>query len=220
MPRTTIKLPDGWMTTLGIGSRVVVLDSGFIPGTPCICPIETRSFVSSPGDRSHGTKVIQVISGVSPGCEICSGEVVGSLCNGWKGLYEALDWAMDVRAGVLNMSFACPISDQGANQRLEALDRAGVICIASYNPYLHWPHSLPGIVSVGLAGKDMPADIQASDDTLVLSGGQLRAFRGSSSAAATIAGVAACAKSFNPSMTRIEFLEKLGITPKKNPRVE
>ena len=207
------------MSTLGAGVKVVILDSGFIPGTPCISPIEIRSFVNAAADQSHGTKVVQVIGSVAPACHMYAGEVVGSLCDGWKGLYDAMDWAIALKADVLNMSFACPTSDPGADRRLAELDQAGTICIASYNPYLHWPHSQPSVVSVGLAGKDVSADLQATDEALVFAEGCLKAFHGSSSAAATIAGVAACAKGRRPSLTRLEFLEILGVTrTKKNPR--
>lgn len=211
--------PQEWMATLGRGARVVVLDSGFAPGTPHLYPAEVRSFTAAhggPPDAAtavHGTRVAQIIAsaapecpGLAPACTLYVGEVVGPLRHGWASLHEALDWAIALEPDVLNMSFACPTSDQACDRRLAHLDAAGTVCLASYNQWLHWPHGLPHVAAVGLNGLGGNCDVRTVGEVLVPAGDRLDTFRGTSAASAVVAGVAACAKARNPALDRAGFL--------------
>ena len=122
---------------------------------------------------------------------------------------DALRWALDLGADVLNMSFACPESHPGCDAVLEKLDSSGCICVAAFNPLLHWPHALPGVVSVGLSSQEGSVDLCADGDPDGAVLGQEMAFCGTSAAAARVSGIAACAKACRPSCTRSHFLRTL-----------
>lgn len=207
--------PAAWMVTAGNGVKVVVLDSALTP-TPYLSPVAVRRFIDGPTDSQHASKVVQIIAGQEPGrlglapaCCLYVGEVVGNQTRGWRGLCEALDWALALGADVVNMSFACAVSEQRAEDKLAALDAAGCICIASYNAYLHWPHSVPSVVAVGLPGQAGTVDLRANDEVPVMVRNQQEFFRGTSAAAARIAGIAACAKATTPALNRGCFVKQL-----------
>jgi subtilisin family serine protease len=209
---------ERWLATQGVGVRVVVLDSGFAKGTPGVYPVEIQNFTKPTGgtDPTHGTRVAQVIGsslpscpGVAPQCNLYLGTVVGQLEAGWRSLHDALDWAIKIRADVLNMSFACAMSDPVAEAKLLRLDAMGCICVASYNPHLHWPHSNPFVISVGVLGKHPSTDLQAVGASPVAIPNGTDMFTGTSSAAAVVAGVAACAKASRPVMYRTAFLNEI-----------
>jgi hypothetical protein len=107
---------------------------------------------------------------------------------------------------VVNMSFANVMSFQGDDERLRTLDDIGCICVASYNAYLHWPHRLEQVLSVGLVNQTTECDVVARDSTPVTINGTVEWFRGTSAAAASVSGMAACYKSHKPHANRREFI--------------
>ncbi len=200
-----------WLATLGRGVKVVMLDSAYCP-TPHVYPVAIRRFIKG-GESTHASKVAQIIAsmdpsqiGIAPACELHVGEVAGNLTAGWGSMCDAHDWAISLRADVVTMSFACTDSQQKADARLEALDAAGCLCLASYNSMLHWPHRLSSVISVGLEGHQVTCDIRSRGDSNVTVGGQREVFRGTSAACALVAGLAACAKSKDPDINRERFL--------------
>ena len=200
------------------------MDSWCDAAGPDVVPTEVRSFVwhgSARKPNLHGNNVARLIActdparvGVAPGCALYVAEVVGNLKLGWQSMCDALRWALDLGADVVNMSFACPESYPDCDALLEMLDSSGCICVAAYNPLLHWPHVLPAVVSAGIDSQEGSVDLCAAGEPPAAASGPGRAFCGTSAAAARIAGIAACAKAYRHSITRLEFLETLG---KKNP---
>lgn len=209
-----------WHSTLGLGTKVMVLDSEYLRSTPDVFPTEVRRFIDQPAPSVHSAQVAQVIAshdplkiGIAPQCELYLGEVVGHLSRGWHSLVEALDWAIALKVDVLNMSFAHTVSFQPADERLRVLDDMGCICVASYNPYLHWPHSLDTIVSVGVTGQVGKFSVAARGEAAVTLQGKPEWFRGSSAAAALISGSAACFKSRFPAGHREQFIQEILRSP-------
>src|ERR1035437_9984953 len=181
-----VRLPFSDRT--GRGVRVGVLDSLWI-AEPDIYPIAVRRFVTTPAvPSSHAAKVAQVIGsthvnhpGVAPQSELCVAEVIGgTLTRGWASMAEALEWLDSERCQVINMSFACPTSDTAAERIMRRLDGKGVILTSSFNAFMHWPHSLPFVISVGTPHQRGAMDIQVEGNAMVLEHCMWQSFRGTS----------------------------------------
>ena len=203
--------PAHWLATAGRGAKVVVLDTGLSVGDGGVYPQEIRHFSQAHPDPRHGSKVAQIIAGrhgIAPACQLFVGQIMGDITHSWRPLEEALRWAQSLRADVVNMSFACPISHPPIEGLLADLDAAGCICIASYNRYLHWPWSLPQVVAVGTAAQD-DCDVVGPASFPVEVGNGAETFKGTSAAAAHVAAVAACAKASDPETNRGSFLRAI-----------
>lgn len=203
--------PSHWLATAGRGAKVVVLDTGLIVGDGGVYPQQIRHFSKANPNPRHGCNVAQVIAGrhgIAPACHLFVGEAMGDMTHSWRPLEEALLWAQELRADVVNMSFACPTSYQPIERLLYELDAAGCLCICSYNRYLHWPWSLPQVIAVGVGPQD-DCDVVAPGDFPVETGRGVESFRGTSAAAAYVAAVAACAKASDPAMDRRRFVSTL-----------
>ena len=201
-------IPRHWRATAGRGAKVVVLDTGVRVGQGGVFPEEVRRFSATSPNSSHGSKVSQIIAGrhgIAPACRLFCGQVVGSTSHLWEPLEQALVWAKELKADVVNMSFACPSSHPSVDRLLAELDAAGCICVASYNRYLHWPWSLSHVIAVGTSQQD-DCDIVAPGEFPVEVDGGGELFKGTSAAAAQVAAVAACAKAADPSINRQKFL--------------
>ena len=108
---------------------------------------------------------------------------------------------------VVCMAFAMKAPLAPAAWALNDLEARGTICVAAYNPRLPWPHADPSTIAVGRLGGRGDYDLGAPDSMAWnANAGQGGAFGGTSTSCAIIAGVAACAKSHNRSLTRKTFL--------------
>jgi hypothetical protein len=186
----------------------MILDTGVDPE---VISLESRSFVATPAIRNHGTRVFKIIAGdegIAPACDVCVAEVIGSGTHG--AVAGALGWALEIGVDVINMSFACPSSDADADRAIDELSRRGVLLIAAYNRWLHWPHSHDAVIAVGGEG-EAHCPITGPKEYPVRVSGQTEIFTGSSAAAAVLSGIAACAKAFDRSMSRERFLQQLQI---------
>lgn len=209
--------PKAWMDTLGDGARVLIVDTGFCASTPFVFPQQVRSFIGRADPSSvdgHGECVAQVMAsqdpinfGVAPACELYIAQAIGEP-HSWSSLLLALDWAKDLAVDVVNMSFAFASHNDSLAARLDDLASRGTILVASYNEHLAMPHSHPAVISVGGLGC-VRADIctAAAHHPAILQAG--KPFRGTSAAAARIAGVAACAKAYDRSISREDFLSRV-----------
>jgi hypothetical protein len=205
------------MDTLGDGVKVFVLDAGLI-ATPFVSPAEVKTFTATDTTdlRGHGTRMAEIIAsrdpgdlGIAPECDLYIAKVV-EVGQGTSPIVRALRWAKNAGAQVVSMSFAYRTPDPDVDQALAELDAAGCICLAAYNAALPYPAACEHVVSCGTLESDADADaLTVGEVTKRTPAGPLRPYRGSSISTAVLAGIAACAKSFQPSLTRSQFLAAL-----------
>lgn len=202
-----------WQETMGSGVKVLVMDTGFSDYSPHLKPREVRSFVPTQGPEcvdGHGDVVCRIIAsgdpfalGVAPHCELYVAKVAGGPLS-WNAYLDAMDWAMDLGVGVINFSLAFTEHNQEFGLKLAQADYAGVIIVAAHNPVHHWPHSEDSVISAGTKkGCDVVASVTPHNNFKYRDG---RPFVGTSASSATVAGMAACAKSFDPRINRVDFV--------------
>jgi hypothetical protein len=213
---SSAKPPAEWMSSLGAGTRVFVLDDGVkaerhLPVVRYVdfCPGSGR------GRGTHGTIMSRVIAsrdplhlGVAPQCDLYVGRVIGGRSQ--SAVADALEWAASCGAHVINMSFACGSISDKVRMRLGTLAAAGCLCFAAYNADLPYPHSLPEVISVSPIDRPGHADVSTTGLIPRLSSdGPGDPFRGSSVATAVMAGIAACAKGVDRTIDRHRFLDAI-----------
>lgn len=212
-------LPVEWMATMGNGVRTVVIDTGFDPATPWVFPHEVRSFLldGQLGDPTdHGSQVASIIAGhspthmgMAPACDLYIARAVDSNRH-WDPLRDAMQWALQLKAQVVNMSFAFEETDREFFDLIWQLAKTGCIIVAAHAPSRPWPHRHPAVISVAADDLVEHAAIAAPGMTsppLKMRSGKL--FRGSSVASAIVAGIAACAKAADHTLTRQQFITGL-----------
>lgn len=201
------------METLGRGARVLILDTGFDPATPWVFPAEVRSF-GYPGPPRHGSAIASIIAcqspaclGIAPACELFIASVVSS--RRWDHHLAALRWAFDLRPHVINMSFAFSgVLEPAFAMGLGDLERTGTIMCAAYHPHLPQPHTHPAVVPV--SGASPGGRLRTGRDECTLHPCHAGTpFRGVSAATAVASGIAACAKAYDPSLTKDSWLARL-----------
>ncbi len=211
--------PRQWLDTLGCGATVMVIDTGLRPGEPYLSVKDYRLFV---GDRQddptgHGTLVSLTVGsnnpysiGMAPRTKLLVARAIDRNVNTWDSVVAALDWAIETRPDVINMSFAMAKRSPVMTQKLDTLDKMGVICCAAHTTNLMWPHSEESVIPV--AALDGPPLIKARtvrEWFTSPSTGKAGPFRGTSAACAVMAGIAACAKAYDSRITRQTFLAQL-----------
>jgi subtilisin family serine protease len=204
------KLPSNWMDTMGIGAKVMVIDTGFNPD-PNVVAIATRTFIGG-GITDiaglHGTMMAKIVAsrdptdaGFAPRCTLWLAKAVG-LTPGLSGIQSALQWALDEGVDVVSMSFVYSGDFPKIHALIEKLDAKGVILLAAHNLDKKYPHTYPEVVSVAQAGLKGQGNIRTLGEFPKAGG---KTIRGSSVATAVMAGIAACAKSYNPAINRASF---------------
>lgn len=207
---------SSWMTTRGVGARVLVLDSGITVPSPHIDVASYRNFISNDPMHchdDHGDFVCSTIAsnspqllGVAPMAQLYVAKVTGGPLS-WDAMCEALNWGIQNDVDVINMSIAFMEQSPLFGAMLAALDNNGVICVASHNPTLPWPHSEPSVISTG----DNPnCNIKTSTRShLGFVHRDGRPFVGSSVSCAYVSAMAACAKSYDKNINRTEFMRSI-----------
>lgn len=212
--------PARWLDTLGGRAKVFLLDDGLRP-EPDVEVVRYVDFCpGGRGDGRHGTVMARVIAssdpldtGIAPKCTLYAGRVIGHR-RAWEPLLDALRWAESYDADVVSMSFACGDTDPRVAEQLARMAARGCLCFAAYNVDLPYPHSLPGVISVAAIGRPHRAAVATVGRAKRrVSEGSGRDHSGSSVATATMAGVAACAKSSDRSLNRRGFLCTLNGDP-------
>ena len=159
-----LRLDDGWMTAIGSGVSVAVIDSGIDVGHPDLngkvvesveAHVEDKKVLfetSDSGDSAgHGTACAGIIAKLAPGAEIYSIKVLGAggLGDG-QAFLAGLEYAVRRRFRVINLSlgttkpqFFAPLHDL-----LDRAYQAGCIVVAAAN---NLPHpSFPSVFSSSL----------------------------------------------------------------------
>lgn len=207
-------IPFEWFHTLGAGAKVLVLDTG------CDDPhVEAEHF--TPASRRdpmrHGSMVCRSIASRDPAtfgmAPFCTLRVAGTITN-YKGLEAALEWGLEWKADVVTMSLGWAPHTDGIFEKLRLLDEQGAICLAAHSPFLKYPHSLPYVLAVGSIDDPAYKGLRTLAVThRTKQDGPGKPWRGTSVATAMMAGVAACAKSYDPEIRREGFLTQVGLDP-------
>jgi subtilisin family serine protease len=157
----------------GHGVRIAVIDSGVHPDHPHIAADRLEPGVAIASDRTlsseetldrlgHGTAVMAAIQEKAPEATCLPIRVFhDALKTSAAALVTAIDWAIDQRVDIINLSLG---STNAAHQRLfaDAADRAlaaGITIVAAReaNDTPCWPGALPMVIGVGVDW-DCPRD--------------------------------------------------------------
>ena len=143
----------------GRGVRVAVIDSGVHVGHPHIGPIAGGISIGREGSFAdqlgHGTAVMAAIQEKAPDAEYFAVKVFHeSLRTSTDSLLRAIEWSLENRMDVINLSLGTLKSDRAAE--FEALVVRGVECGAllvsarEANGALCYPGCLGGVIGVSL----------------------------------------------------------------------
>jgi subtilisin family serine protease len=230
--------PEAWAHTTGAPSTVVaVLDTGVDLGHPDLkgAFVQGHDFVNDDADPSddhgHGTMIAGIVAaqsdnniGVASYCWRCSLmplKVIGANGIGSSSdVAEAIVWATDHGARVVNMSLVFAGDDPAVASAVKYARERGVVVVAAAgntgDAAVMYPAAYAGVVSV--AGTD-GADVLYSWSThgawvrVAAPGCNVTTARndqytmacGTSSATAAVAGLAAIARSFAPRASNVEI---------------
>jgi len=220
--------------TTGKGVRVAVIDSGVDVDHPDLRGqvAVSRNFVGS-GDavgEAHGTAVAGIIAalegngigiaGIAPQARLlalraCWQQAAGSACSSFT-LAQALQFAIDARAQVLNLSLTGP-SDRLLSRLLDVALRRGISVVGAVDANERdggFPASHPGVVAVeGLHGVAPPVTaVLAPADGIpaTLPDGNWGLVSGSSYATAQVSGLVALLRQRTPGLAPAQVLASLG----------
>jgi subtilisin family serine protease len=142
-----VKAPQAWATTKGDGARVMVLDTGLDEGHPAVAGNFEKGQNFSGGDAAditdtvgHGTHVSGTILatgkdgglvGVAPDAKLLMGKVCTEGGCSSVAIAEGLNWAVDEKVDVVNMSLGGMFMSNGEAQALQKAEEAGVMVVAA-----------------------------------------------------------------------------------------
>ncbi len=150
------------MTSVAIGQglKIAVIDSGVNIKHPHICAVTHGILINGIGHESfedtvgHGTAVMAAIQENAPGAEYFAVKLFGnSLRAGSVQLMQAIEWAIEARVAIVNLSLGTPNFDyrRSMEELVKRAHEAGVLLVAARNagpsmPVL--PGSLEGVIGV------------------------------------------------------------------------
>ncbi len=181
---TRNQAPRSWRHGDGSGVTVAVIDSGVAPTSDLACHSYVAPFDFRPGggpflpsdSNGHGTFVTAVLAectdnalsgaGTAPGVTVMPiGVLDSSGLTDTFSIYQALYWALDHGADIVNLSLglsctdsypAC--SDPALNSAISDLVDAGVVIVAAAgndgSGHLAYPANHPSVVAVGASSYD------------------------------------------------------------------
>jgi subtilisin family serine protease len=152
------------MTSVAIGQglKIAVIDSGVNIKHPHICAVTHGILIDGVSHESfedtvgHGTAVMAAIQENAPGAEYFAVKLFGnSLRASSVQLMQAIEWAIDARVAIVNLSLGTPNFDH--RRSMEAIvkraQEAGVLLVAARNAGPAMP-VLPGCLQ-GVIGVDV-----------------------------------------------------------------
>src|SRR5881628_789463 len=145
----------------GRGVRVAIIDSGVHGAHPHVAGVSGGIRVCPDGTLSedyldrlgHGTAIAAAIREKAPGTELIAVQVfIDSLTTRVETLAQAIDWAADNRARLINLSLGTNKPEHKV-ALLQAVERAkaasGIIVAGGEETGTRWlPGSLPGVLPV------------------------------------------------------------------------
>jgi membrane-anchored mycosin MYCP len=243
-----------WPLTTGTGVRVAVIDSGVDASNPLLSTpglVLPGADVVQPGQPAnydcvgHGTLVAGIIAaqprpgigmaGVAPGVQILpvrQTETGQQELNGSDVLAEAINYAVDAGASVINISITTSAPTPALDAAVSsALDHNVVVVAAAgndgsgANSQAEYPASYPGVLAVGAVGQDgqllnfsstaTPVSVVAPGVDIVgpaAGGTGLVVGEGTSFATPFVTGVAALVRSYLPSLTEQQVVQRIEAT--------
>jgi subtilisin family serine protease len=150
------------MTSVAIGQglKIAVIDSGVNSKHPHICAVTHGVLLDGVGHESfedtvgHGTAVMAAIQENAPGAEYFAVKLFGnSLRASSVQLMQAIEWAIDARVSIVNLSLGTPNFDhrRSMEELVKRAQDASVVLVAARNagpamPVL--PGCLEGVIGV------------------------------------------------------------------------
>ncbi|EMY34119.1 peptidase S8/S53 subtilisin kexin sedolisin [Arthrobacter crystallopoietes BAB-32] len=172
---------DAWKVTTGGGIKVAVLDSGIASDNPDITPkvVARANFsngVAGEDNYGHGTHVAGIVAaahntegvaGVCPDCTILDGKVLNdSGVSSTSGIANALNWAVNNGAKVINMSIGQRTSSRTLETAVNnAWNKGAVLVAAAGNTGSQskiYPAAYPNVIAVAATDNN---DAKASFST-------------------------------------------------------
>jgi serine protease len=179
MPRPwgidAVKAPQAWTQTKGQGARVLVLDTGVDKThVALVRNIEKLKNFTSPDATDvadtvgHGTHVAGTVLadgaeeglvGVAPQAKLLMGKVCSDRGCSSIAIVNGLDWAMQEKVDVVNMSLGGMFLSQAEAQALRRAEEAGVFIAAASgndgNGRVSYPAAFPTVLAVGAVDSDL-----------------------------------------------------------------
>jgi hypothetical protein len=221
--------------TTGKGVRVAVIDSGVAVDHPDLRGqvAVSRNFVDASGNvgEAHGTAVAGIIAaregngigiaGVAPQARLLAlracwqQDGARSACSSFT-LARALQFAIDARAQVLNLSLSGP-DDRLLSRLLDVALQRGISVVGAVDPHAKgggFPASHAGVIAVeGLHGTNPPVTAvlaPAEGIPATLPDGGWGLVSGSSFATAQVSGLVALLRQRSPGLAPAQVLASLG----------
>jgi subtilisin family serine protease len=169
-----IQAESAWQVSQGLGSKVMVIDTGVDAGHPWIAEkiLQAKSFVEEDPTikdiTGHGTHVVGLVAGshglgVAPQAKV----FVAKVCNNQgcpeSAIYQALDWAIANKVDVVNISMGRAQTSATEKKVIEKVLESGITMVAAAGnqglPNVTYPARLAGVIGVGASDKNnQPAD--------------------------------------------------------------
>lgn len=247
---------EAWETTRGEGVTIAVIDTGIgrVPdafGIGVVGGTDVSGIGSPDGrtplgvvDGDHGTWVASLAAargqadgtgmiGVAPGADLLSISVgfgASAAVPFVEQIAEAMVWAVDHGADVINLSFTTNTLDWDPlwdDAFLYAFEHDVVVVVAAGNresgtSVVGAPATIPGVLTVAGVDQDGKASRDASTQGITIGisaasenllgispDGSLRMWRGTSGAAPIVAGVAALVRSAHPDLDAANVINRI-----------
>jgi len=238
---------DAWSVSRGAGTIIAVIDSGVDGSHPDLAGaiVDSADFSGTGGDKEHGTMVAALAAGRGHGSDdgvIGAAPEAGILAisigfgddaTSDPQVAEAVIWAVDHGADVINLSFTRNTLDwpESWDEAFLYADEHDVVMVAaagnrgSGTAVVGAPATIPGVLTVGgvtkagIASNDASSQgitigISAPSEQLVGAspGGGYVLWSGTSGAAPIVAGVAALVRSAHPELDAAGVINRITST--------
>ena len=236
-----LKLPQAHAIAKGDGVLVAVIDSGIDASHPELAGSIAESFdtLDKPmAPHAHGTGVAGLIAahgklqGAAPDARLLAVRAFDPDDKGAQGttfnILKGLDWSIERRARIINMSFAGP-QDPALGRSLAAAAKKNTVLIAAAgnagakSPPLY-PAADPHVIAVTATdtddklfeaanrGKHIAIAAPGADILVAIADGGYEISSGTSLAAAEVSGIAALMLQHSPDLTAAKLRERLMTT--------
>lgn len=249
------RIRDAWQTTRGEGATIAVIDTGIAKVPAFEGAVAGGTDVSGSGspdgrtpvgaiDSDHGTWVASLAAargnpdgtgmiGVAPEAGLLSISVgfgAAAAVPFVDQIADAMKWAVDHGADVINLSFTTNTIDWDKSWDeafLYAFEHDVVVVVAAGNrgsgtSIVGAPATIPGVLTVGGVDQHGMASVEASTQGITIgisapsegllgisADGSLQEWRGTSGAAPIVAGVAALIRSAHPDLDAANVINRI-----------